>query len=67
MFHVEVVNVASGSKKLIHVGDHHYGRGCEHNKLHLQIQIEVILDLRAEFFEADEGVSEIVDESVSIL
>ena len=67
MFHVEVENVASGSKQLIHVGDHHYGWGCEHNKLHLQIQIEVILDLRAEFLEADEGVSEIVDESVSIL
>ena len=67
MFHVEVVNVASRSKQLIHVGDHHYGWCCEHNKLHLQIQVEVILDLSAEFFEADKGVSEIVDEPVSIL
>ena len=67
MLHEEVVNAGSGSKQLIHVGDRHYGWGCEHNKLHLQIQVEVILDLSTEFFEADKGVSQIVDEPVSIL
>lgn len=67
VLHEEVVNVGSGSKQLIHVGDRHYGWGCEHNKLHLQIKVEVILDLSAEFFEADEGVSQIVDKPISIL
>jgi hypothetical protein len=67
VLHEEVVNVGSGSKQLIHVGDRHYRWGCEHNKLHLQIKVEVILDLSAEFFEADKGVSQIVDEPVSIL
>ncbi len=67
MFHVEVVNIGSGCKQLIHVGDHHYGWGCVHHKLHFQVQVVVILDLTAEFVEADEGVSKSVDEPVSIL